>query len=93
MACPAFIIPAGAIAASAGAGYHGLPGKDVRMQAAVSTIGAAACFVAIRIKNGAWRIGGCRNTKMAAGAGVSLIAVCAYKFLTSTTSADQYTSE
>ena len=74
MACPACIIPIGAVAASAGAAL-GLPEDDWRARAGFPTLGGLLCFGAVRLKNGSWKLGGCPRVRMAAGVGVSLLAV------------------
>jgi len=83
MVCPACVIPAGAVAASAGAAL-GLPRESLAVQGGVPAATGLACFAAIRYKNGAWRLGCCRNSKMAAVVGASLLAMAVYTTATTT---------
>ena len=82
MACPACIVPAGAVAASAGAAL-GLDPADRRVQVGTPTLAGLSCFLAIRVKNGSWKLGGCKRVRMAAVCGVGLLSLGGARFLNS----------
>jgi len=81
MACPLCIVPAAAVATSAGTAL-GLDANDWKVQSGTPTLAGLACFGAIRMKNGAWRMSGCKRVKLAAACGVGLLALGGVRFIT-----------
>ena len=81
MVCPACVIPAGAVAASLGAAV-GVDPNDRRIQVGTPTLAGLACFAAIRVKNGAWKMSGCKNVRMAAVVGVGLLSLGGFRLVT-----------
>jgi hypothetical protein len=81
MVCPACVVPASAVALSVCAAI-GIDPSDKRVQVGTPTIAGLACFGAIRLKNGAWRLGGCKRVRMAAicGAGLFSLGGCRFFF-------------
>ena len=59
----------------------GLDPNDRRVQVGTPTLAGLACFAAIRVKNGAWKMSGCRNVRMAAVVGAGLLSLGGFRFV------------